>query len=72
VEPASDGLTADLRTKPNIASSSITDPKAMDSAGKAALLVADEALEGTTVSLVIVDASGRVVSKEATTVGGDK
>ncbi|MFB3894552.1 MAG: BREX-1 system phosphatase PglZ type B [Phycisphaerae bacterium] len=72
VEPAADGLLADLRTKPNVAGSSITDPKALDADGKAALLVADDSLEGTTVSLVIVDATGRVVSKEATTVGGDK
>lgn len=72
VEPAAEGLMADLRTKPNVAGSSITDPKALDADGKAALLVADDSLEGTTVSLVIVDATGRVVSKEATTVGGDK
>ena len=72
IEPAADGLSADLRTKPNVANSSITDPKPLDAAGKAALLVADESLEGTTVSLVIVNAAGRVVSKEPTTVGGDK
>jgi len=72
VEPAAEGLLADLRTKPNVFSSSITDPKPLDAAGKAALLVADDSLEGTMVSLVIVDASGRVVCKEATTVGGDK
>lgn len=72
VKPAADGLVADLRTKPNVAGSSITDPKPLDATGKTALLVADEALEGTTVSLVIVDASGRVISKEATTVGGDR
>lgn len=72
VEPAVDGLSVDLRTKPNVANSSITEPKPLDAAGKAALLVADESLEGTTVSLVIVDAAGRVVSKEPTTVGGDK
>lgn len=72
VEPAADGLLADLRTKPNVAGSSITDPKPLDADGRAALLVADDSLEETTVSLVILDASGRVVSKEATTVGGDK
>ncbi|NLX60282.1 MAG: BREX-1 system phosphatase PglZ type B, partial [Phycisphaerae bacterium] len=72
VDPATDGLLADLRTKPNVVGSSITDPKPLDADGKAALLVADDSLEGTTVSLVIVDAAGRVVSKEATTVGGDK
>jgi hypothetical protein len=72
VQPAGQGLLADLRTKPNVPTSSITEPKAVDGEGKAALLVADDALEGTMVSLVIVDASGRVVCKEATTVGGDK
>jgi hypothetical protein len=72
VEPAAEGLLADLRTKPNVSTSSITDPKPLDADGKAALLVADDSLEGTMASLVIVDASGRVVCKEATTVGGDK
>jgi len=75
VEPAVGALYADLRTKPNVASSSILEPKepkALDAEGKAALLVADDSLEGTTVSLVIVDESGRVICKEATTVGGDK
>lgn len=71
VKPAAEGLLADLRTKPNVSSSSITEPKGFDAEGRAALLVADESLEGTTVSLVIIDASGRVVSKEATAVGGD-
>jgi hypothetical protein len=72
VEPAAEGLLADLRTKPNVPNSSITAPKPLDADGKAALLVADDSLEGTMASLVIVDASGRVVCKEATTVGGDK
>ena len=72
VEPAVGGLLADLRTKPNVAGSSITEPKPLDAEGKAALLVADDSLEGTTISLVIVDATGRVICKEATTVGGDK
>ncbi len=72
VEPATEGLRADLRTKPNVPNSSITDPRPLDADGKAALLVADDSLEGTTISLVIVDASGRVVCKEATSVGGDK
>jgi hypothetical protein len=72
VEPAAEGLLADLRTKPNAPTSSVTEPKALDADGKAALLVADESLEGTMVSLVILNESGRVVCKQATTVGGDK
>lgn len=72
VEPAVEGLLADLRTKPNMPDSSVTEPKVLDVDGKAALLVADDSLQGTMVSLVIVDASGRVLCKAATTVGGDE
>lgn len=72
VQPQAEGLRADLRTKPNDPNSSIAEPKAVDAEGKAALLVADDSLEGTMASLVVVDASGRVVCKEATTVGGDE
>ena len=72
VEPPAEGLLADLRTKPNVPNSSVTEPKPLDADGKAALLVADDSLEGTTVSLVIIDVSGRVICKEATTIGGDK
>jgi hypothetical protein len=71
VQPAAEGLLADMRTKANVSNSSITEPKALDAEGRAALLVADDSLQGTMASLVIVDASGRVVCKEATTVGGD-
>ncbi|MGC9261276.1 MAG: BREX-1 system phosphatase PglZ type B [Phycisphaerae bacterium] len=72
VEPAAAGLRADLRTKPNLAESSVTESKPLDAGGKAALLVADDALDGTSVSLVIVDTSGRVVCKHATIIGGEK
>jgi hypothetical protein len=71
VQPVAEGLSADLRTKANVSNSSISEPKVLDAGGKAALLVADDSLQGTMASLVIVDASGRVVCKEATTVGGD-
>jgi hypothetical protein len=71
-EPPAEGLSADLRTKPNVPNSSITQAKALDAYGKAALLVADDSLEGTMVSLVIVDAFGRMICKVATTVGGEK
>jgi len=72
VQPPAEGLLADLRTKPNDPKSSIADPKVLDADGKAALLVADDSLEGMMASLVVVDASGRVLCKEATTVGGDE
>jgi hypothetical protein len=63
-------LTVDLRTKPNDPGSSITTPRQVDAEGKVGLLVADETLEGTMVSLVLLDASGHVIGKEATTIGG--
>ncbi|MCK4546932.1 MAG: BREX-1 system phosphatase PglZ type B [Candidatus Eisenbacteria sp.] len=70
VQPASEGLQADLRTQPNNPNSSIVEPKTLDTQGKTALLVADDSYEGTMASVVILDKSGRVVCKEATTVGG--
>ena len=70
IHPAVDNLRADLRTKPNVPGSSITQPKAVDDEGKAALLVEDESLEGAIASLVLLDEAGSVVCKEPTTVGG--
>lgn len=72
VAPTAEGLLADLRTRPNDPNSSVAEPKAIDASGKVALLIADDSLEGTTVSLVILDASGRAVCKDATTIGGDR
>ncbi len=71
-EPAVEGLKADLRTKPNDPGSSVVEVKDLDSAGKASLLVRDDSLEGTAVSLVLIDASGSVICKEPTTIGGDE
>lgn len=72
IEPAVTGLVADLRTKPNIPDSSVTDAKALDANGKGSLLVADDSLLGTMVSLVIVDATGKVACKAPTTIGGEE
>ncbi len=72
VEPAGVVATVDLRTKIGDAASSIAAPKAVDAEGKAGLLVEDESLEGTTVSVVLLDASGHVVAKRATIVGGEE
>ncbi|MCE9589092.1 MAG: BREX-1 system phosphatase PglZ type B [Planctomycetes bacterium] len=71
VEPVGVSATADLRTKVGDASSSIATPKAVDAEGKVGLLVEDESLLGTTVSIVLLDISGHVVAKRATTVGGE-
>ncbi|MDK2816725.1 MAG: hypothetical protein PWR22_1354 [Moorella sp. (in: firmicutes)] len=71
VDAGSSEVIADLRTKPNDPNSSITTPKQIDSTGRVGLLVADDSLEGTVVSLVLLDPSGRVLAKQATTVGGE-
>ena len=65
-------ITADLRTKPNDPTSSIARPKVVSADGRTSLLVEDDALEGTIVSLVIIDFSGSVIGKQATTIGGDE
>jgi hypothetical protein len=46
-KPMAEGLFADLRTKPNVASSSVTDSKAIDANGRTWLLVSEDSLEGT-------------------------
>ena len=71
VEPATGGLKADIRTKANGAGTSVAEPKPVDSEGKVGLLVTDEDLEGTSVSVVLLDAHGRVLVKKPTTVGGE-
>jgi len=73
VEASGNQVVADIRTKPNDSNSSIiTSAKAVDSEGRVGLLVKKDELEGTAVSLVLLDPSGRVIAKKATTVGGDE
>jgi hypothetical protein len=72
IKPAADGLFADLRSKPNDPKKSITQAKAFDRDGKVGLLVEDENLAGTATSVVVFDATGRVLSKQPTMVGGDR
>jgi len=63
-------VQADLRTKPNDPVSSITIAKEFDPQGSVALLVPDDSLDGTVVSLVISDQAGILLAKQITTVGG--
>ncbi len=69
VAPIGTELTADLRIKPKVINSSITRPKKIDSQGKASLVVEDDSLEGTIVSLVVTDSEGKIVCQQATVVG---
>jgi hypothetical protein len=63
-------LRADLRTKPADPSSSFVSPTPVGSDGKVSLLVADDAMDGCAAVIVLLDASGNVLAKQATTVGG--
>jgi len=72
VEPAGTPLQVDIRTKVGDPGTSITSAKSLDADGKAGLLVENESLIGTTVSVVLSDTNGRVVAKKATTVGGEE
>jgi hypothetical protein len=65
-------IKADLRTKPNDETSSVTAPRMVSVDGQVSLLVENEELEGTVVSLVLIDPSGSVIGKQATTIGGDE
>lgn len=72
IEVASDavGLMVDLRTKPAVMDSSIVASPKLIEAGKASLAVVDDGFEGQAAVLVVLDANGNVIQKQATTVGG--
>src|SRR5574337_33752 len=71
VEAAQPGLSVDLRSKVNDPGSSISKVRPMDAKGAASLLVADDELEGTPAVVVVLDASGQVITKQPTIIGGD-
>jgi hypothetical protein len=71
IKPPAEGLFAVLRSKANDANTNICAPKPFDNEGRAGLLVEDETLAGSATSLVIFEISGRVLSKQATIIGGD-
>ena len=71
VEAARPGLSVDLRTKVNDAGSSVSQARVLDAKGTASLLVPDDELEGTPAVVVVLDASGHVIAKQPTIIGGD-
>jgi hypothetical protein len=73
VEPPSDALQIDIRTKPNSPDSSIiASTKSVGPDGKAGVVVENEDLHGTAAVVVLLDANGRPIAKRQTTVGGDE
>lgn len=72
VEPFAAGMSVDIRTKASDAATSLATPKPVDNEGRAGLLVEGDELEGTTASVVLLDATGRVMAKRPTTIGGEE
>ncbi len=71
IESAQSGLAIDLRTKVNDPGSSVSKVRAVDAQGATSLLVADDELEGTPAAVVVLDASGHVIVKQPTIIGGE-
>lgn len=72
VEPIEQSVTVDIRIKVNDASSSKAQPKNLNDKGEASLAVADDSLAGTSAVVVLLDAEGNVIAKQATTIGGEE
>jgi len=60
----------DLRAKVNDAGSSMSQARVLDAKGAASLLVEDDELEGSPAVVVVLDASGHVIAKQPTIIGG--
>jgi hypothetical protein len=71
VEAAQPGLSVDLRQKVNDPAFSVSQVRVLDAKGAASLLVADDELEGSPAVVVVLDASGHVIAKQPTIIGGD-
>lgn len=71
VKPKQVGVVVELRTKVNDSTSRVGDPKKLNDKGIASLLIVDDEFEGTPAVIVVLDAAGQVVSKQATIIGGD-
>ena len=71
IEPAQPGWSVDIRTEVNNADSSIADARTVDTEGPTSLLVGDDDLEGKPAVVVLLDAGGDLMAKQAVIVGGD-
>ena len=72
VKSNADGLQVDLRLNwKQAASSIVAAAKELGSNGEASLAVSDDKHEGAAASVVVTDASGRVLDSKPTTVGED-
>jgi hypothetical protein len=69
IDGQSSGFFVDLRDKVNAPETSLTGARPVGPDGAVALVVEDDAREGTAAILVLIDAGGTVVDKQAVTVG---
>jgi hypothetical protein len=67
-----EGRTADLRTKPADANSSVIAEPCTISAGRCALVVPDDQLEGQMAAVVILDSHGVPIAQQHTIIGGEE
>ena len=70
VAPPTSAVTVTLRTRIGDPGSGLAKPRPLDEEGEASLLVTDDDLEGESVAVVVLSASGDVVARRATIVGG--
>ncbi len=64
------GVKVDIRTKANAPDTSLASaPKATDATGQASLIIPDDEQAGAAAVVVLLDASGTVLTKQATTIG---
>jgi hypothetical protein len=70
LEAPMEGVTVDIRTKANAPDTSLaSQPKAPDAKGQASLVVPDDEQAGAAAVIVVLDAAGNVLTKQATTIG---
>ena len=66
-------IKVDIRSKANSPETSVIETiKGLDENGQVSLMIPDEDKIGTAVSVVILDNTGNVLSREMTTIGGDQ
>lgn len=70
LETAMAGVMVDIRTKANAPDTSVAStPKATDAKGQASLIIPDDENAGAAAVVVLLDPTGNVLNKQATTIG---
>lgn len=71
VENSDPSMVIDIRLKVNEPEPEKVQPKSFDKEGNASLFVIDDSLEGSRAVVVVMDAAGNVIAKQATIIGGE-